>query len=54
MPLVALAWLWCSFAVWTGTGLLAGASVDALLWLSIGLAVAVRQLALRESLATRR
>ena len=32
--LTALAWLWVSFAVFTGTGLLAGAAVDTLLWLA--------------------
>jgi O-antigen ligase len=39
--LVAPAWLWVSFAVFTGTGLLAGASVNILLWLAVGLAVSV-------------
>jgi hypothetical protein len=38
--LVALGWLWFAFAVFTGTGLLAGASVNVLLWLAVGLAVA--------------
>ena len=39
--LVAPAWLWVAFAVFTGTGLLAGASVNVLLWLAVGLAVSV-------------
>jgi O-antigen ligase len=39
--LVPPAWLWVSFAVFTGTGLLAGASVNVLLWLAVGLAVSV-------------
>jgi O-antigen ligase len=39
--LVAPAWLWVAFAVFTGTGLLAGASVNVLLWLGVGLAVSV-------------
>jgi O-antigen ligase len=39
--LIAPAWLWVAFAVFTGTGLLAGASVNVLLWLAVGLAVSV-------------
>jgi hypothetical protein len=46
---VALAWLWVSFAVFTGTGLLAGSAVDTLLWLAVGLAVAVAAEPLHES-----
>jgi hypothetical protein len=38
---VALGWLIVSFAVLTGTGLLAGASVNTLLWIAVGLAAAV-------------
>jgi hypothetical protein len=52
--LAALAWLWVSFAVLTGTGLLAGAAVDTLLWISIGLAVAVAARPLHDSLTTQR
>ncbi len=52
--LVALAWLWVSFAVFTGTGLLAGAAVDTLLWISIGLAAAVSARPLHDSLTTPR
>ena len=52
--LAALVWLWGSFAVFTGTGLLAGASVDTLLWISVGLAVAVSAKPLHESLTTPR
>jgi O-antigen ligase len=52
--LVALAWLWVSFAVFTGTGLLAGAAVDTLLWISIGLAAAVSARPVHDSLPTPR
>jgi hypothetical protein len=38
---VALGWLITSFAVLTGTGLLAGASVNTLLWIAVGLAATV-------------
>jgi hypothetical protein len=50
--LAAIAWLWVSFAVFTG--LLAGASVDTLLWLAIGLTVAVSARPLHETLTARR
>ncbi len=52
--LVSLTWLWVSFAVFTGTGLLAGAAVDTLLWISIGLAVAVSARPLHDSLTSAR
>jgi hypothetical protein len=52
--LVALAWLWVSFAVFTGTGLLAGAAVDTLLWLAVGLAAAVAAEPLRDSVTAQR
>jgi len=38
---IALGWLVVSFAVLTGTGLLAGAAVNTLLWIAVGLAAAV-------------
>lgn len=38
---VALGWLIVSFAVLTGTGLLAGTAMDTLLWIAVGLAAAV-------------
>lgn len=38
LALTAIGWLWVSFAVFTGVGLLAGTPIDALLWLSVGLA----------------
>jgi O-antigen ligase len=38
---VALGWLIVSFAVLTGTGLLAGTAMDTLLWIAVGLAVVV-------------
>ena len=38
---VALGWLLVSFAVLTGTGLLAGASVNTLFWIAVGLAAVV-------------
>ena len=52
--LTALAWLWVSFAVVTGTGLLAGTAADTLLWLAVGLAAAVAAEPLHESLTPRR
>lgn len=39
--LVAMGWLLFAFAVFTGSGLLPGITVDAQLWLAIGLAVAL-------------
>ncbi len=38
LSLAATGWLWVSFAVFTGIGLLAGTPIDALLWLAVGLA----------------
>jgi hypothetical protein len=40
--LVAVGWIVVGFAVFTGTGLLAGESVDAQLWIAVGLVVALK------------
>ena len=46
---VALGWLIVSFAVLTGTGLLAGAAVNTLFWIAVGLAATVMAGALHNS-----